>query len=1182
MFKNSAVGRDISGILLYAAGLSSVSMLVWTVGPYIAFGDFRPLDNYVIREIVIVLLVAAVASFGGIRFWKRKKNAAALEQGLVENAAEDDSEPLGERMKDAIATLKASSGDKADYLYDLPWYVIIGPPGSGKTTALVNSGLRFPLSQGATPEAIAGTGGTRYCDWWFTEDAVLIDTAGRYTTQDSNAAGDKKSWSAFLDLLKSNRPRQPINGVIIAISLQDLLSLPQDQIAAHARALRARLVEIHDRLKVDFPVYALFTKADLVAGFAEYFSDLDENARKQVWGATFQTSDKTKNLVGQTPAEFDKLIARLSERLADRLQEEPAPAPRVALYGFPAQMASLKRTIFDFLNAIFEPTRYHANAALRGFYFTSGTQEGTPLDQLIMSLVRNFGAREVRPAALSGFGKSFFLSDLIQKVIIGEAAWVSTDAAAVRRQFIIKATAIGLASIAALVAVGGWWTSYSRNSQLVHAVRNADNEYVAQAGDRRKEDLVADRDFEKIEPLLRKLRFMPTGFEQAGATEPLLEGLGLGQRDRLSASARSAYRAGLERLFRPRLLYRLEETLDARRDDPAFVYDALKVYMMLGGMRAPDKNLIMSWMRQDWRDNLYPGAGQEAGRAGLEDHLRAMLALDDGRPGLVELSGALIEDSQRALARLSISERAYQLLKSQSRSIPDWNAKTAGGLDVDRVFETTNGADLSTVSVPGFFTYQGFQTALLDRLGTISDNIRSEKWVLGKLGDQSDVAAQYDTLPTDVYNLYAKDFVQTWRAALTKLRLRRLNGDKPKYLVLSALAAPSSPLRALLESIRNETSLTRERPKPKEGEAKKDSSPGGATLLNRSQIGVPGSAIEIQFRPLHEWVEGSSTGRPIDQLLGKLNEIKDNLITSANVPSHAAVANAGLAVQVQSLKSQGARLPAPFDGMMKSAAAAFETDMNNSEYHQLSRALGDEVTGPCQTVASGRYPFDRASRNEIALVDFGRLFGVGGVMDRFFQTKLANYVDQSHRPWVWRQDNSLSRTFSPTTLAQFQRAAQIKEAFFSMGGSMPAINMQVFSPVLSGAGVTARFEVNGASVQTQAGTSVAPGAIQWPGASAGGRAAVSLSYDQTSSGLFGSSSPPSPAQQAQSAAVLERTGAWSLFRLLDAAGARKRGDRLVASFLVGGRELQYQFAFGTNVNPVTLPALREFRCPSGL
>ena len=141
-------------------------------------------------------------------------------------------------MKDALATLKTASGNKSGYLYDLPWYVIIGPPGAGKTTALVNSGLKFPLARGATPAAVAGVGGTRYCDWWFTEEAVLIDTAGRYTTQDSDAKSDKESWFSFLDLLKKSRPRQPINGVLVAISIEDILTMSRQDLAAHADAIR--------------------------------------------------------------------------------------------------------------------------------------------------------------------------------------------------------------------------------------------------------------------------------------------------------------------------------------------------------------------------------------------------------------------------------------------------------------------------------------------------------------------------------------------------------------------------------------------------------------------------------------------------------------------------------------------------------------------------------------------------------------------------------------------------------------------------------------------------------------------------------------------------------------------------------------------------------------------------------
>src|SRR5262249_27181841 len=155
---------------------------------------------------------------------------------------------------------------------------------------------------------------------------------------------------------------------------------------------------------------------------------------------------------------------------------------RVVLFGFPAQMAALKRGIFDFLNSIFEPTRYHANATLRGFYFTSGTQEGTPIDQVIGALARSFGAEEVSGAHYSGKGRSFFLTDLINRVIIGEAAWVSTDWRAVRRAMIFKTAAYACLFAFAAAAVAAWWTSYGHNKELIAQTETRVEAYRRAAG----------------------------------------------------------------------------------------------------------------------------------------------------------------------------------------------------------------------------------------------------------------------------------------------------------------------------------------------------------------------------------------------------------------------------------------------------------------------------------------------------------------------------------------------------------------------------------------------------------------------------------------------------------------------------------------------------------------------------
>lgn len=1185
----SELGKNLFRLALWGAGLASISMMIWTVGPLIEIGGYRPLENYLIRDAVILIITAVAASVAGFNFYKRRKSSEQLAEGIGAAAKdENDGLVLKDKMKDALATLKKAGAGKGDYLYDLPWYLLIGPPGAGKTTALVNSGLKFPLSRGATPAAIAGVGGTRYCDWWFTEDAVLIDTAGRYTTQDSDAKSDQQSWFAFLDLLKKNRPRQPINGVMVAISLEDLMTMSSEEIAAHTNAIRSRLLELHERLKVDFPVYAIFTKADLVAGFMEFFGNLGENGRKQVWGATFQTNDKTRNLVGDVPYEFDALIERLNVDLTDRLQDEPTPSTRVSLFGFPAQMAALKRTIFDFLNAIFEPTRYHANATLRGFYFTSGTQEGTPIDQVIGALARSFGAEEVAGATYSGKGRSYFLTDLINRVIIGEAAWVSTDWRAVRRALILKIAAYTLVIGFAAAAAAAWWISYSHNKALIAETNTQIEAYRAAAGPLANEKVVSDRAFERVEPLLRLLRFLPVGYASRGASVPLGAKFGLNQYDRLRSTSESTYRAALERMFRPRIMYRLEEALEQNRNTPAYLYEALKVYLMLGGQQPVDRELVVGWMRRDWADNLYPGAGNANGRKALEEHLVAMLDLDDGQEPLFTLHGPLIEETQKTLARLSVGQRAYELIKSQGRSAaPDWLPSQHGGPDFALVFEGVGGQDPAGIRVSGFFTYAGFQKGFVDRLGDIAELVKKERWVLGPAGEQSAVSAQYDTLGPALLDLYTRDFIIAWRDALAKLQLRPLTTDRPRFIALGAAAAATSPIKTLLESIRDETSLTRERPGQKPAGGTPSGSDATPTLL-RQQDRAPGAAVEAAFKAFHVLVEGDATRRPIDAIIANLNEIHQSMTLLATNPSQAALANASLQTQVANLRANANRLPPPFSDLLLKAAGTFEGDLTNSSRAQLQRALGEQVIGVCQQIVTGRYPFTRGSTQEVPLQDFGRVFGHGGAFDRFFQQNLRDLVDTSQRDWTWRQDSVLARTLTPATLREFQRAAQIRDAFFGTGGNMPSVNLAVIPPNVSANGLAAKLDINGTAVESKTGSN-SPVAVPWPGPSLN-RTAITVSQDlggqqpqqQPQRPMFGGP-PPAPMQPPSMApSTLERTGAWSLFRMLDAASPRRQGDWIVATFIVGGTELQYRFGAGSVQNPLTLPALREFRCPSGI
>ena len=845
------------------AGAGLLAALAWWFGPLLP-----PLEPAWVRLLLAALLLLGWAGATGWAAWRRQRQGAALTAGLL--GAAEEGAALRERFAEALALLRQQGGAAA--LNQQPWYVIIGPPGAGKTTALLNAGLTFPLAEQIGQAPLPGVGGTRLCDWWFTGQAVLIDTAGRYTTQDSDAETDRAGWQAFLGLLARTRPRQPLNGVIIAMPAVEVAGAPAALRRAHAQAIRNRITELDSRLGARLPVYLLFTKADLIAGFTEFFDDLDAERRGQVWGTTFPLPPRRGAATLDTQAAFAGLVARLDTHVAARLQAERSPERRVLIAGFPAQVASLAEPLATFITEAFGGSKLRPAPLLRGFYLASGTQEGTPVDRLTGLLSRAFGVDQRRAPSLRPVrGRSLFLHRLLAGVLPGEAMLVRAGPQAVRRGRAARAAGLGGVALATLAACGLVWRLHTAAAADQAAMRTALAGYAGDAGGRSL-DPVGDADLLAVLPLLDRARELPFG-EAAAAP-----GHGLGQVAELGAVAHTVYRHALERALLPRLVRRLEGQVAGALDHPAaaypdFAYEGTRVYLMLGGAGPLDAGLVREWMRLDWA--ALGGPGLAAARDRLAGHLDALLA--DPLPA-VALDGALVERARATFGQVPPGARVYGRIRQSAaaeRAAP-WRPRDVLGPLGAPLFVRASGRPLDE-GVPGFLTAAGFQGVLLPSLEPAIHAVAAESWVLGARTGLGDDPAALLAVEREAVRLYEAEFMRTWDTLLADLQVMPLRSVSQAAQDLFVLRSPQSPIRALLTAVAHQVSLAEAAPVDGAAGLPMARLPGPAAEAG------PGKAVTAHYRALLDLV-GDGPGAPLDQALRSLTDVQQTLSKLAAAP----------------------------------------------------------------------------------------------------------------------------------------------------------------------------------------------------------------------------------------------------------------------------------------------------------
>jgi len=393
------------------------------------------------------------------------------------------SQELQDRWKEAMEALRRSNLRKrGNPLYVLPWYMIVGESGSGKTTAIKSADLSSPFAEISRTSGISGT---RNCDWWFFEQAIILDTAGRYAIP-VDEGRDKDEWQQFLSLLTKFRKKEPLNGLVVTIATDKLFNASAEDLDAAGKSIRRRIDELSRVLGATFPIYVLVTKCDLIQGTTQFCDRLTEKIHEQAMGIVNTEGSK----------DTDTIVAKAVSTIGDRLREIrlllfEKPDPKgidPSLLIFPEEFEKLKDGLSVFVRSTFQENPYQETPNFRGIFFSSGRQEGTPYSHFLKDL----GLIEEQEV-LADRSRGLFLHDFFAKILPGDRGLFSMTQRAIAWKRLTRN--LGLTAwVAIIIALCGLLSfSFVKNLKTLRDVSNELTQAPVLQGDLLNDIVTMDR-----------------------------------------------------------------------------------------------------------------------------------------------------------------------------------------------------------------------------------------------------------------------------------------------------------------------------------------------------------------------------------------------------------------------------------------------------------------------------------------------------------------------------------------------------------------------------------------------------------------------------------------------------------------------------------------------------------------
>ncbi|WCP68602.1 type VI secretion system membrane subunit TssM [Vibrio tubiashii] len=1144
-----------------------LNVAIWWAGPWLEIRGTKPLETLMARGMASALFVLLSLSGWGIWQW-RKLQGFKSQQKREEQLKLDPITVYEERqeaeLNDVMQEMKQSLNTR-NYLYSLPWYLVLGLENAGKTSLINRSGQNFALS--SVMRASGQKSENPYSfDWWIGDESVLIDPDGELLTQgnrneDNDGELERRLWLNFVNWLEKTRSRRPLNGIVLALDVSHLATSTASERKAYANLLRARIRELMETLATRLPVYITLTKLDLLYGFEPFFKHYSKSQRDEVLGFTFslESVDNLDHWLEEFSKDYGQFVSKINELFPHAVAEPLEQEERDAIYSFTRQMSGLQDILKEFFQDALSSDQFSTSALVRGAYFTSVYQQGVPSNAFGDSASRRYGlSHAVNKAQNAKNSTVYFTQQLFSNIIYPEAGLASDNFRVAKHKRRLMGLSFTACMVATVLLVGTWHRYYLANVNQSDAVLAKVNEYKAQYPSNLS--LASQKDI--LEPL-NKIRQATLEFGFFREKPRYISDFGLYQGHTIGPMVEDTYLNLLENRFLPLLMADVVVALE-QADNEEEKLAVLRVYRMMVDKSGRYKDYVLDYFGKYWQSAF---AGQKQVQGELLDHLDYAMrhtdlagARDQGdefAERVMKPYDRTIASVQAELSTMPNDQRVYRNLKLNAQTVlgPAISIRNLVGPIFDIVFEER--VANSSLYIPQMLTKEGFESYFMPRSESVSELALIDSWVLGQSKTAQFSEADKQVLREKIRNLYVADYVNTWRAALNDIDMKYFGDINDAVMVLENLTGNVEPMQRLLRTLENNTQVIA---------GLDPDSDAGEELLKSAKYKVA-SSIQSPFAELNLMLKPvGDQPAYINEVLASVDELKTYLKAIQESPDVGMAALDATKARVKlvsadpiyTLKRISSGLPRPLDSMVAKLADESWYVVKQEAIKHLEVRWYEDVYKPYYTKLASRYPFNTQSKKDVALEDFESFFAPKGTLDNFYNNQLKVFIEENIAVDEYDTAQSIIR---PEVLAQIEQAQRIRQAFFNRKGILD-VNFSVEPLQLSGNKRRSVLNVDG----------------QYLTYSHGPREGVELIWPNTLRDSAVSKVTLVPTKSNLSPRSINIKGPWAFFRLLEEGNVMSASKTSVDyRFAVDGGDMIYRINAESDANPFTERLFKSFK-----